>query len=431
MAAAGADATICFASGDYRLSAPLYPAAGQTLVGAKGATLIGSKTLTGFSSAGGGDYSAAYEGELGEKSGECRSGNGGACRMPNALFLDGRPLRRVMSKAALTGESFWYDSADHEFVIAFAPSNHRIEVAVTPTAIAAKEAADVDVTLEGLTVERFANRAQHGAIEADASGWTIRGDTVELNHGPGISSEGYTLIEDVDASENGQEGISGTGADMSVIHCAIDRNNWAGFDPGWEAGGGKWSAATELVVRDNRVRDNQGPGLWSDVDSAGVTYEDNDVAGNERAGIFFEISEAGRIEGNHVSSNGFGMNTWLWGSGILLAASHDVLVSGNQLVNNADGIGLIQQDRGTNEKNGEPRVLHEIDVEDNQERLGEGSTGLVEDDGDEALFTDPTIRFEKNTYTHYEANAFLWDNLEVGPAEWQAYGHDREGTFRG
>lgn len=430
VAAAGPGARICLKKGQYRLAQAINPAEGQVIEGKGRAVLIGSKLLTGFSSAGANVWASAPTLASTQRTGECLAGSGGACRLADAVFAAGSPLRRVMQREDLQAGTFWYDRENERVYVYGDPRGQAMEMAVTPVAITPDALLPgADVTIRGLTVKMFATPAQHGAIDATAPGWTIADDRVELNHGEGVTTHGEATLEDVEAVDNGQEGIGGTGEHTTVTGCLIAENNWAGFDPGWEAGGAKWSVASDLSVSANTVRDNLGPGLWSDIDSTGVTYEHNTVTGNERAGIFYEISSHATIAHNIVRGNGFGMNTWLWGSGILLAASHDVSVRENTLSKNADGIGLIQQQRGDSERDGSPRVLHDIAIEGNLEALGEGSTGAVQDDGDEALFADPTITFSGNTYKDFSGPAFSWGDGELDAGEWRALGHDLDGTF--
>ena len=428
------NATVCLASGEYRISEPLLPKAGQTIEGLGHATLNGAQPLMGFGAVGGKVWAAGFTGELGARTGECEPKTGNACQLPNAVFRDGEPLRRVTSEDALEEDTFWVDTSRHEVYVYGNPAGHDLEIALAPAAITAESGAHAaaGVTVRGLTVKMFATPAQHGAIDAKGPGWTIIDDRAELNHGAGITSEGAATIEHDQAVDNGQEGIGGSGNDTVVVGNLIADNNWAQFSAGWEAGGAKWGYASDLLVRGNTVRDNKGPGLWSDVDSTGVTFEDNTVTDNELAGIMYEISERATIAHNTVRGNGFGFHVWLWGAGILLAASHNVVVADNSVANNANAITLVQQERGVSERNGLPRVLHNIAVEHNIEHMGEGATGMVQDDGDEAIFEPSSkITFADNTYIHYTPGSFFWDNRELEPAEWQAFGNDVEGVFRG
>lgn len=430
--AAPAGAKICLAAGEYRITEPLAPKSGQTIEGKGHATLSGAQPLTGFSSAGANVWAARFTGELGPRTGTCRPKTVNACEYPNAVFRDGKPLRRVMRQEALQEGTFWIDTPKHEAYVYGNPAGHSLEMALAPAAIADEpEAPAADVTLRGLTVKMFATTAQQGAITTGGPGWVIADDRAELNHGAGITSGSETTIEDSKAVENGQEGIGGSGNGIAVVKNLIADNNWAEFSPEWEAGGAKWGYASDLLVRDNIVRDNKGPGLWSDVDSTGVTYEDNDVIDNELSGIIYEISEQATISRNKVRGNGFGFHVWLWGAGILISASHNILVSANNVTDNANAITLVQQERGVSERNGLPRVLNNIAVEHNTETMGEGATGAVQDDGDEAIFEPASmISFTHNTYIHYTPASFFWDNLELEPAEWQAFGNDVEGIFK-
>ena len=420
-------ATICLARGTYPIAQPIQPSAGQTLEGDGRATLVGAQALVGFEAAGPNTWDTTFTGELGSPSGQCASGTQNACRLPNAVFSDGRPLNRVMSIKAVGRGDFY--SHGHTVYVYGNPRGHKIEVAVASAAITSQtNAADPDVTIAGLTVEMFATAAQHGAIDTAAPGWRIQDDRVELNHGAGVTTQGNTVIEHVDASANGEEGIGGTGRNTMIIDNLIADNNWAGFDPGWEAGGAKWGAASHLVVRGNVVHDNRGPGLWSDVESSDVTYQGNRVTGNAEAGIFYEISSDGTIASNYVARNGSGMDVWLWGSGILVAASSGVLISHNTVVDNANAVGLIQQDRGDGAK-GEPLVLHDIAINDNTVAIDSGSMGLVQDDGDLSVFADPTITYSGNTYWRCSGTPFAWNDDFLSASQWRSLGHDTKGVF--
>ena len=108
-----------------------------------------------------------------------------------------------------------------------------------------------------------------------------------------------------------------------------------------------------LIVRGNFVHDNNGPGLWTDIDNINTLYENNIVEGNSGAGIFHEISYSATIRNNQVRGNGFRNRGWLWEGGIMVAGSQGVEIYGNILEDNYNGITLIQQDRGS----GDTRAL--------------------------------------------------------------------------
>ncbi len=420
-------ATICFARGVYRLVTPLRPRAGQTLVG-HGSVLTGSRRLGGFTRTARG-WAVGDQHQQGERNGVCL-GPGTACTYPDDVVADGRPLRRVLSLRAVGPGRYFFDYAAHRITVGSDPAGHVLEAMVAPTAILSRAGrAGADVTVRGFTVEHVASMAQHGAIETTAPGWLITGDTVQVDHGAGITANGHVRIIGNRVLRNGQLGIGGTGASTVVRGNVITGNDTGGFDPGWEAGGAKWALTVGLDVEGNRVAGNHGPGLWIDIDARHTTFAHNVVRDNARAGIFAEISVDTVIRDNVVTGNGRGDPSWLWGSGILLAGSHGARVTGNTLAGNAEGIGLVQQDRGRSQVDGTPRTLHDIRIDHNSVAMADGDSGGVTDDGFTSMFTDPTITWVDDAWHGSRGTPFAWADAEVGAARWRALGHDVHGTF--
>ena len=54
------------------------------------------------------------------------------------------------------------------------------------------------------------------------------------------------------------------------------------------------------------MHDNNGPGLWGDIDSINTTYEDNVIVHNTISGISYEISYNAIIRNNTLIGNGAG-----------------------------------------------------------------------------------------------------------------------------
>jgi parallel beta-helix repeat protein len=261
------------------------------------------------------------------------------------------------------------------------------------------------------------------------TGWLIEDTEVRLNHGAGIRTGEATTLRRVRVHNNGQLGIAGPGGtDGLVEDSVIASNNIAGFNSGWEAGGAKFTETVNLVVRNNRVYNNEGPGLWTDINNRGTLYELNTVSNNSGPGIFHEISYDAVIRNNTVTGNGHGWEDWLWGSGILVAASAGVEISGNTVTNNADGIGGIQQDREDGPEG--PHLLRDLHVHGNTISVVRGHTGIVEDNGDRDVFETRNNRFEANTYVNVTGRRYMWDDRTLDASGWQDAGQDLEGTWR-
>ncbi|MQA28773.1 MAG: right-handed parallel beta-helix repeat-containing protein [Luteitalea sp.] len=396
----------------------------DTFSGEPGAILSGARLLVNFTVAG--DHWVA-SGQMpgGVAHGDCEVGYP-RCRFPEQLFIDDVLLRHVETPEEVGPGTWHFNYGTGQIHFADDPTGRRVEISAATTAV---EATGNQVTVSGLIVEKYANLAQNGAISAEGkTGWIISRNEVRWNHGVGIRIGPGARVSDNNVHHNGQLGIGGVGADVVVDGNEIAYNNTARFDPSWEAGGAKFVDTTNLVVRNNFVHHNGGPGLWTDSDNLNTLYEHNTSEDNERMGIMHEISYSAVIRHNIVRRNGFGFPAWIWGAGILIAASRDVEVHGNTVEDNADGIGAVQQSRGSGKYG--PYQISNLWVHDNTVTMAEGWTGLVEDVGDPSYFTSRNNRFERNRYNLGSAGVyFTWMNADRSETQWKSYRQDVSGTF--
>jgi hypothetical protein len=281
---------------------------------------------------------------------------------------------------------FFEDYLSNRIWIATEPTNHLLEVARTSAGV---QGTAPRVVLGGFVIEKFANRAQAGAVEPHGPDWLIEHNDIRLNHGHGIQvAADRVTVRGNHLHDNGQLGIgSGAVTDQLVEGNEINHNNTAGFAIGWEAGGGKWAMTQDLVVRCNRVHDNDGPGLWTDTSNVGTTYEANVVTRNTDAGILHETSFQAVIHGNLVSGNGGTDPTGGWGpSGIEIASSPGVEIDHNTVTGNANGIVVTQQLRQDSSSPLGPHELRDISIHDNTVMMTKGVTGMVNDTGDSSYY---------------------------------------------
>ena len=427
-----AGTVFCIAKGIHRLRNAVVPKTGDVFLGQPGAVLSGATEIGDRFVRSGDIWSAGGQTQQNPAIvGECAHGT--SCRYANDIFLDDRPLARVLDRSSVAPGRFYFDYQHDRIWIANDPRGHRVEAAVATRAFRGWGSGAEDVRIGGLVIEKFANEAQIGAINGRAS-WTVVNCLVRLNHGVGIQDAHRIVGNRVD--RNGQLGIGADGLHGALVaENEIERNNYAGFDIGWEAGGGKWLRTTALVVRDNVVRDNGGPGLWTDTDNIRTSYLANTVTGNRGAGIDHETSYSALIARNHVRGNGFGAHGWLNGAGILVNSSADVEILDNTVAGNRNGVGLVASDRGSG-RFGE-HALRDVQVHNNTIAMRQGRTGLVHDNDDPLLYTERGNRFSRNTYVlGCGPDPFAWaasgsdGYAYVTRAAWVAAGNDRQGRFK-
>lgn len=442
VANAATNATICFAAGTYRLSAPIVPKTGQTLWGATGAILDGSIVLTNTNWVASGSvwyYSgalpAAYTGN-----GQCEDNTNNPCLFKEQVFRNGTHLTRVTSLAAVTTGTFYEDFAANRVYVGDNPAGQTIEMSKTASAI---NSTATGVTIKGLTIQHFASNGQSGALIAGGDGWTITGNTAQWNHALGIylSNSDNSTVSNNKISNNGQLGMGQYNSQtVTVSNNEFANNNTDGFwIADWESGGYK-ATKSSVVMSNNNVHDNKGVGIWFDVDCKNDTVDKNTITNNDADGIRFEISYNGVISNNTITANGLGLGrgggiSIYSSAGINVNTSNTVDIFGNTVTNNLNGIGLQARNRGTGIYGLWELVNNTVHDNTITQKIGstygEGATGLVQNAGDNTVFTSKGNSFTHNTY-HLDvltAKRFAWNNTYMDKTSWQAAGQDTTGTF--
>lgn len=416
-------ATFCFAPGIYRLSSQLRPRSGQRLVGAPGAVLNGSRVVTGFRFTG---FVYVASGFLPASPstgpGTCWRGFQG-CTSAQDVFLDSRPLRRVVSLTSLATGTYYEDFGANRIYLKDNPAGHLVEQAYAPGIV---ESFEPKVLVKGFVIEKAANPGQTAAVRLRGSGSLVEGNEIRLNHGTGVGVYGST-IRNNKIHHNGQMGMGANGPGVVIERNEVAYNNYAGYSWWWEAGGAKFCFTTDMVVRGNDVHHNRGPGLWTDIDNLRTTYDGNRATANLVAGIEHEISYDAVIRNNVLERNGAGG----WDGQLYIYASPNVRVYGNTM-RGTNGITLAQSARGTGKYG--PHELRNISVRDNTVIRSSGSgfaAGLVKDVADESYFTSRNIVFGRNSYQlpSLAERSFRWSNRSLTASEWRSVGLDADGSF--
>lgn len=421
----GGNTTFLLTAGVHR-EQQVKPKSGQTFIGEAGAVMSGARLLSGWQRDGS-RWFVGGQTQSGRQHGSCES-HAPRCAYPEELFINDVRMKHVTGKDQVGPGTWFFDYGSDRIYIGDDPAGKRVETSVTEKAFYGQVS---DVTITGLVIEKYAGPAQVGAIDTrdnpsgktNGSNWLIANNEVRNNHGVGIKSTNGSKVVGNYVHHNGQLGLGGDGPGMVIENNEISYNNAAGYAYGWEGGGTKWSHSTDLVVRNNYSHHNVGPGLWTDIDNIRTTYEGNRVTDNVGIGIFHEISYDAVIRNNYIEGNGFGQTAWLWGAGIVVAASPNVEIYGNEVINNGDGIAGIQQDRSDAPSSYGPQLVTNLYVHDNRITMAQGQTGLVQDTGDNGIFTNRNNRFVNNVYVlGGDGHQFEWNNGGRTLAEWSAFG---------
>jgi parallel beta-helix repeat protein len=421
--------TFCFGKGLHRITRAIRPTEGSTLASDEGAVLTGSVALTGWQRDGQhwvvrGALPAPYK-----LKGRCEDERTKPCQRGEQLFVDGKHLTRVMSRAALKPGTFYGDYTADAVYVADDPAGRQVEMSRTETAI---EKSAPRVTVRGLTVEHFASRPQGGAVQAGTD-WTVEANEVRWNHAVGIMViEGdRATVRRNTVADNGQLGVGQfRSAEGRIVENLVTRNNTDGFwIADWESGGIKSTRSSGEVTGNDLVA-NRGIGMWSDIAEYDRRISANRIRDNAADGIRYEISYNGVIEANVVENNGFGTGRGsgpsLWdGGGINVNTSADVKVVGNLVRANRNGISVQSRTRGEG-----PRgryVLRDVLIEGNQVVMDEqtASTGVVENKDSPA---PDSVQFRRNTYRIGDRGAerFAYKGATMTWEQWQAAGFDKD-----
>ncbi len=425
--------TYCFAPGLYRLTKTIVPKAGDKLIGSAGVVLNGAKLITNWKP----------QGKLWMATGQTqRSPVSWNPKWPEIgdptaqynedVFIDDRPLRRVLSLAEVGAGKFFFDYDNAVIYIGDDPAGHRVECGATEAAIEARAA---DVVVKGLTIEKFTLR---GISVSPAA--LIENNEVRYVHGAGIRFGTRCKVLNNYVHHNGKYGMNGGGEDALLEGNELSFNNAAAYRTKrgggcWDAGATKFALSTRLVVRNNYSHNNYCDGFWSDTDNIGTVYEGNRIENNYRFGIVVEISYATTIRNNKIRGN--------MASGIFILASSDQDIHHNAIENNGlgnpdngvlipeahrGGIMLVQQKRGSG-RHGE-YLAKNISVHDNTFVITAGAIGATKALGNPQVFSQNNV-FAGNHYFVPDPNGAWWSwesGIRTWP-QWRAAGHDAEGTL--
>lgn len=361
-----AGTTFVFTPGTYRMTSPIVPKSGDTFIGQTAcappktpcsAILNGSRVLTSFRRTGSYYYvtGQTQQNPIYITTKQCESGYPG-CVYSEDLFFDGKPLLHVTSLSQVGPGKWFFDYASKAIYFYDNPSGHNVETSIAPAAF---DSLANNVTIEFLTVEKFAAPMTRGAVGAsgnltstNGANWVIQNNEIALNHGDGVRfNYGFRILANY-IHTNGDLGIGGGMTSNALAEGnEISYNNFAHALPQFGAGGVKINQTNGFVLRNNYIHDNVGSGFHADTNNINTLAEGNTISQNTEQGLFNEISYSATFRNNLLQANGYthpNGSDWLYAASILSSTSQNVAAYCNTVLVSAqggNGIDIIQQGR--------------------------------------------------------------------------------------
>jgi hypothetical protein len=321
-----------------------------------------------------------------------------------------------------------------------------------------------NVTIKNITVEKYANAAQTGAIGYFRPGldWTVEDCELRWNHGAGVKFKGQALIKGNSIHHNGQIGIvcgdgnaaQGNGGDLpewgfyggyagygaQVLSNEINHNYLPQIliVDGWEGGASKFAQSFSLLVDNNYVHHNR-RGLWSDFVYSDTTYSNNKVEYNYKEGFLIEISQPGTaIKCNQIRYNGASTAAGDIGAQIWVSNAGSVDIHHNAIVTDStQGDSIAIWDYSWRNVEGTQVYSHDIKVHDN-DFIMKGTAShaypyiFADTDRSSGTFFNTAVNTYSNN-TYHVANAgfqyWFWTGGYKTWAQWQATGQDVGSTI--
>jgi Bacterial Ig domain len=456
--------------GTYRVGT-ITPKTGDSFIGSTScappktacpAILNGSRLLTSFEKSGSYYYvtNQAQNNAVTIPSTKCEPMNPGypiaypGCIYPEDLYFDGTPLVHVTSLANVGTGTWYFDYSSNTIYFYDNPAGHTIEASVVPSAFSYGPANNV--TIQGLTIEKYATPIMGGAIggipigyfgsPSRGANWQVKNNEIELNHANGIVPNfGWQILNNY-VHNNGNlgigAGIGGGNADGSgtlssnvlIEGNEIAYNNFAHVSPHYGAGGSKVLFTYNIVFRGNYSHNNEGSGFHDDTDNYGALYDNNISADNTEQGIFHEVSFHAIMRNNKLLRNGYihpNGTFWLYGANLLSSTSQNVQAYCNTVEVSAaggNGIDILTQPRTENIASQGNTFHHNTVVFDGNS----GVTGGARSNPTASLEVNffQVNAFDYNTYhlPELSRHAFAWNDKYNTFAEFQAAGQELHGS---
>jgi len=171
--------------------------------------------------------------------------------------------------------------------------------------------------------------------------------------GRGISGGTNLTLDDIRATENANQGVGGTGANLVIRDSLFDSNGTRAFyAEGSYASSAGVKSVNSMFIYNSRARDNAWVGFWCDLECNDFEVHDSVASRNGKGGIFYEVSTGPAIiEGNIIQNNGYS-DVIRRPGGLLMVSSQNANAYGNTFgSNNEAGVRITDDERSPSVSN--------------------------------------------------------------------------------
>ena len=269
---------------------------------------------------------------------------GAFSRRREMVFVDGNPLKQVLSQAELASSHFWMDDVAKRIRIHYSgdPNSSQVEIAVRDQGVEATGSYNV---FRGLRVEHVANGFSNAAMHLGPN-QRVEDCRVDFNNLNGIKAySGFVFIRST-SNHNGMLGIGLNGHDSLLESSETSYNSWR-FGPTWQAGGVKILSTVPpsgIRIVGHTVRYNNGRGIWFDTAGSGNVIEASLFEGNAFISLELEATAGpnwiinnvivGTVKIGAISDANYD------GGGIVLYEASDTFIYNNTIVDSS-GAGIV------------------------------------------------------------------------------------------
>jgi len=274
------------------------------------------------------------------------------------VFVQGYPLRQVLAREQLSRGTFHADLRAKKLYV-WSRDNRDLRDGRVPVEASVRTAIWVNrgawIRLKGLRFRYCANAAQRGAVQIRGGHNWVEDCVFERANSIGAQFGGKGGVHGIVVrrcvfEHNGQMGFGAHHAhEMLMTGCVVRNNSTKGWNRGWEAGANKIILCRGVTIEKSVFENNAGNGIWFDIGNEDCEVRNCYIAGNDNAGIFYEISYGLHAHDNVIVGNGFGGSKGAWGAngGISLSSSPGCRIERNLIVGNAEGFQFREQMRST------------------------------------------------------------------------------------